>query len=190
MIFGVPTVKYKGNTVWERIKMVMRGDSVLCTETIKQSAVFWVKDFTFREVYLNFGWNLNITVTDKEDSRLLNYLTAPNVLIWSAVVASCAIPGFYDPVDLMMKGENGDIISYYPSSRGYRFIDGSVAGDLPMKRISELFNINTFIVSQTNPHVVPFLSVDSDSVLESNIRKKFIQLCKAVAGNNLRFFFA
>ena len=84
MIFGVPTVKYKGNTVWERIKMVMRGDSVLCTETIKQSAVFWVKDFTFREVYLNFGWNLNITVTDKEDSRLLNYLTAPNVLIWSA----------------------------------------------------------------------------------------------------------
>lgn len=29
----------------------------------------------------------------------------------------------------------------------YKFIDGSVACDLPLNRMSELFNINTFIVS-------------------------------------------
>ena len=113
---------------------------------------------TFREVYHKFEWNLNITVTDKNESRLLNYLTAPNVLIWSAIVASCAIPGMFDPVELMMKIENGKVIAYCPPSRGIQFTDGSVAGDLPMQRMSELFNINTFIVSQVNPHIVPFVS--------------------------------
>lgn len=35
--------------------------------------------------------------------------------------------------------------------------DGSINMDLPFKRISELFNINYIIVSQVNPHVIPFL---------------------------------
>ena len=38
-----------------------------------------------------------------------------------------------------------------------QYIDGSVDGDLPMTRLSEMFNVNHFIVSQVNPHVVPFL---------------------------------
>lgn len=37
-----------------------------------------------------------------------------------------------------------------------RFIDGSVASDIPAKRIGELFNVNTYIVSQVNPHGIPF----------------------------------
>ena len=31
------------------------------------------------------------------------------------------------------------------------FIDGSVGGDVPLHRIAELFNVNTFLVSQVNP---------------------------------------
>ena len=65
---------------------------------------------TFAEIYEKYGWNLNITVTDfnnADESRLLNYLTSPNVLVWSAVVASCAIPGMFESVDLMMRTENG-----------------------------------------------------------------------------------
>ena len=31
--------------------------------------------------------------------------------------------------------------------------------DLPMKELSELFNVNYFLVSQTNPHIVPILRV-------------------------------
>jgi TAG lipase / steryl ester hydrolase / phospholipase A2 / LPA acyltransferase len=38
-----------------------------------------------------------------------------------------------------------------------RWIDGSVDNDLPMSKLSELFNVNHFIVSQVNPHIVPFL---------------------------------
>lgn len=29
--------------------------------------------------------------------------------------------------------------------------------DLPMNKLSELFNVNHFIVCQVNPHVIPFL---------------------------------
>lgn len=32
------------------------------------------------------------------------------------------------------------------------YSDGSVENDLPMKQLSELFNVNHFIVSQVNPH--------------------------------------
>jgi predicted acylesterase/phospholipase RssA len=37
------------------------------------------------------------------NSKLLNYITAPNVVVWSAVLASCAIPGIFKSVDLMIK---------------------------------------------------------------------------------------
>jgi hypothetical protein len=42
--------------------------------------------------------------------RLLNYLTYPNVLIWSAAVASCAIPGVFNPVELFAKDPNGVLV--------------------------------------------------------------------------------
>ena len=35
--------------------------------------------------------------------------------------------------------------------------DGSLEDDLPLRRLSELFNANYFIVSQVNPHIIPFL---------------------------------
>ena len=38
-----------------------------------------------------------------------------------------------------------------------RWIDGSVDNDLPMTKLSELFNVNHFIVSQVNPHIYPFV---------------------------------
>jgi len=41
---------------------------------------------------------------------------------------------------------------------GEQYIDGSISSDLPMLRLAELFNVNTFIVSQTNPWVVPFMN--------------------------------
>lgn len=43
-----------------------------------------------------------------------------------------------------------------------QYIDGSVDGDLPMNRLSEMFNVNHFIVSQVNPHIVPFLPRDDE----------------------------
>lgn len=46
----------------------------------------------------------------------------------------------------MAKDHLGNIIPYYPGH--LRWSDGSVIHDLPMTRLSELFNVNHFIVSQ------------------------------------------
>lgn len=107
-------------------------------------------DLTFKEVHDKFKWNLNITVTptgDNQFSRLLNYLTTPNVLVWSAAAASSSIPMVFEAPELMVKTLNGEIVPYRPTNRETRFLDGSIGGDLPMQRMSELFNVNTFIVS-------------------------------------------
>ncbi|KAJ1973587.1 hypothetical protein H4R35_004040 [Dimargaris xerosporica] len=64
---------------------------------------------TFREAYERTGRILNITVVSadaphaSDGTKLLNYVTAPDVVIWSAVLASSAIPGVLKPVVLMMK---------------------------------------------------------------------------------------
>lgn len=44
------------------------------------------------------------------------------------------------------------------------WIDGSVDNDLPMTRLAEMFNVNHFIVSQVNPHVIPFLAKEEEIV--------------------------
>jgi len=160
--------KWRFTSVRQAIQMLKEGEPLFETYQLKESAYRHSKDMTFLEIYEQNKWNLNITVTDgirQGDSKLLNYLTAPNVVVWSAAIASCAIPGCFKPVELMIKTETGEIKPYYMSQlRGnFRFIDGSVACDLPMQRMSELFNINTFIVSQVNPHVCPFISSDGIS---------------------------
>ena len=40
-----------------------------------------------------------------------------------------------------------------------RWADGSLEEDLPMRTLSEMFNVNYFLVSQTNPHIVPALNL-------------------------------
>ncbi len=54
----------------------------------------------------------------------------------------------------MQRGRDGTEQPYIATER---WIDGSFGGDLPMVRIGRLHNVNHFLVSQANPHVVPFL---------------------------------
>ena len=65
---------------------------------------------TFEEAYKKTGRVLCITLsatTKKAPPVLINYITAPNVVIGSAVLASAAVPGFIDPMRLQIKDENG-----------------------------------------------------------------------------------
>eukprot|EP00002_Diphylleia_rotans_P036215 TRINITY_DN7959_c0_g1_i1.p1 TRINITY_DN7959_c0_g1~~TRINITY_DN7959_c0_g1_i1.p1 ORF type:complete len:575 (+),score=113.28 TRINITY_DN7959_c0_g1_i1:46-1770(+) len=122
-------------------------------------------DLTFQDAYDRTGRILNITVVpagNAEVPRLLNYLTAPHVLIWSAACASCALPGLFAPVSLMAKTVDGQIVPYHPPD--VKWSDGSLALDLPLQRLAELFNVNQVIVSQVNPHVIPFLSSTLDNL--------------------------
>eukprot|EP00667_Euglena_gracilis_P004254 EG_transcript_4276 len=117
-----------------------------------------VGDITFQEAYEVSGRVLSVTVTSTREFQttlVLNYLTAPNALVRTAVCASCAVSGVFAPVELLAKNAQGEIVPYCPSRQ--LWCDGSINMDLPIKRISELFNINNIIVSQVNPHVIPFL---------------------------------
>jgi NTE family protein len=66
---------------------------------------------------------------------------------------------------LMAKNVHGEPQPYLP---GRRWIDGSVADDLPAKRLSRLFGTNHYIVSMVNPIATAFLAKDEKkSVLRS-----------------------
>ncbi|KAL3448842.1 acyl transferase/acyl hydrolase/lysophospholipase [Aspergillus insuetus] len=121
-------------------------------------------DLTFEEAYARSKRILNITVATSGRSgtpNLLNYLTAPNVLIWSAAVASNASNnGFYPPVTIYCKDETGSIVPWPHSQdvifQPWRHISYD-EGESPLSRIAELFNVNHFIISQARPYIIPFL---------------------------------
>ncbi|KAK6003005.1 hypothetical protein QM012_000850 [Aureobasidium pullulans] len=121
-------------------------------------------DMTFQEAYNRTRRILNIGVSTAslyELPRLLNYITAPNVMIWSAVATSCSVPFVFSPAQLLAKDPRTGLEVPWDQSP-QRWIDGSVDNDLPMSRLAEMFNVNHFIVSQVNPHVVPFLERDDE----------------------------
>ena len=64
------------------------------------------------------------------------------------------MPGIFEQRELLSKDRHGDIVPYFPG--GLKWRDGSMQNDLPMTRLTELFNVNYFIVSQVNPHAQLF----------------------------------
>ncbi|KAJ3410145.1 hypothetical protein HDV05_004049 [Chytridiales sp. JEL 0842] len=111
---------------------------------------------TFLEAYKHSGRILNIQVVPSEKTftsppKVLNFLTTPNVLISSAIVATCAVPGILPAGQLLCKTEKGDFVPYDGAGKTWR--DGSFRTDIPSL---PYFNVNFTIVSQVNPHIVPF----------------------------------
>ncbi|KAG0360782.1 hypothetical protein BGZ54_009389 [Gamsiella multidivaricata] len=144
--------------VLARLIHFLKNGALFDAQVLKAALKDNIGDVTFQEAYNRTRRILNVTVSTSatfEMPRLLNYLTAPNVLIWSAVATSCAAPFIYNSAPLMAKDKNGEEVQWNPSR--YHWIDGSVDGDLPMNKLSELFNVNHFIVCQVNPYIVPFL---------------------------------
>ena len=126
---------------------------------------------TFEEAYEKTGRYINISVAPAEQhqtSRLLNAITTPNVLIRSAVQASCTVPGVFPPVVLKAKNFNGELQDYLPSRK---WVDGSVTDDLPTKRLARLYGVNHYIVSLINPLTRPFLANPDDNEVVSLLFK-------------------
>lgn len=127
-----------------------RFDSV---DWAKRCAWFCRGSLTFREAYERTGRILNVTCIPSEPSSptlLANYLTAPDCVIWSAVLASAAVPGILNPVVLMRKTRSGRLSPY---SFGNKWKDGSLRTDIPLRALNTHFNVNFSIVSQVNPHI-------------------------------------
>lgn len=108
-----------------------------------------IGDITFKEAYARSGLILNITVYAKRKHEvpvLLNYLTTPDLVIWTAACASLATPGIYEEVMLLSKKPDGTIYPWHPSA--VKLESARMVQDLPVKRLTELFNVNNLIVSQ------------------------------------------
>ncbi|XXH04893.1 hypothetical protein Hte_011315 [Hypoxylon texense] len=120
-------------------------------------ASWWSRgSMTFREAYQRTGRILNVSCVPADPHSptiLCNYLTSPDCVIWSAVLASAAVPGIQNPVVLMMKNRDGSLSPY---SFGHKWKDGSLRTDIPIKALNLHFNVNFTIVSQVNPHISLF----------------------------------
>ncbi|EPE07293.1 patatin-like phospholipase domain-containing protein [Ophiostoma piceae UAMH 11346] len=138
-----------------------RFDSV----TWARQCSWWTRgSMTFREAYERTGRILNITCIPADPHSpaiLCNYRTSPDCVIWSAVLASAAVPGVLNPVVLMMKTPSGRLVPY---SFGHKWKDGSLRTDIPIKSLNLHFNVNFTIVSQVNPHVNLFFFSSRGSV--------------------------
>jgi predicted acylesterase/phospholipase RssA len=114
----------------------------------RQCAWFCRGSTTFREAYERTGRILNVTCVPSDPHSptiLANYLTCPDCVIWSAVLASAAVPGILNPVVLMTKKRDGTLAPY---SFGHKWKDGSLRTDIPIKALNLHFNVNFTIVSQ------------------------------------------
>jgi TAG lipase/steryl ester hydrolase/phospholipase A2/LPA acyltransferase len=144
-------------TGFKRPKDILKSDTRHLEACLRAN----IGDFTFQEAFDRTGRILNITVSPQSRSdppRLLNYLTSPHVLIWSAALASSSLPGVFEANRLMVKDADGTERFESTSGMTMHFQDGSMEADLPMQQLSEMFNVNHFIVSQANPHAVMFAS--------------------------------
>lgn len=139
----------------------------LDTEHFKRVVLSNTGSYTFQEAFDRTGRIINITVApinNYDPPKLLNYLTAPHVCVWSAAVASCALPGVFESMPLIVKEPTGlfrlehewtrsTIFDAEAAKLNHFYTDGSLENDLPMQQLSELFNVNHFIISQVNPHL-------------------------------------
>ena len=150
----------------EEAKGLIRGaldkfrPSILTADEIRGVVERLVPDMTFQEAYEKTKRHVNVSIAPAEThqtSRLHNATTSPNVFIREAIMASAAVPGVYPPVTLAAKNKYGERQPYLPSRR---WVDGSMSDDLPAKRLARLHGVNHYIVSQTNPHIIPFVGDD------------------------------
>jgi NTE family protein len=153
---------------------------------IKRAMYKLIPNMTFREAYEKTGRSINISISpaeSRQSSRLLNHIASPNVTLRSAVMASTALPGIFQPVQLEARNVHGDIKPYLPSRR---WIDGSFSQDLPAKRLARMYGVNHFIVSQ----VMPGLGREPDA--NPGLRKIFtdasVAATKQVVRGYLDFF--
>jgi TAG lipase/steryl ester hydrolase/phospholipase A2/LPA acyltransferase len=148
---------------WRRLSpsQMLRQKSIMDVHHLERFLRKNLGEVTFEEAFKKTKRIINITVSPvakNQKPRLLNYLTTPHLLVWSAVLASCSVPGLFPSVRLTSKDRLGN---EKPWMASIRWVDGAIHSDLPAQRLSELYNVNHHIVSQTNPHVLPFITDQS-----------------------------
>ncbi|KAK1834847.1 putative patatin-like phospholipase [Podospora conica] len=154
-----------------RVRRFRREGYFLDMKVLEECVRANVGDLTFEEAYQRSKRILNIILPAAQSGdrpSLLNHITTPNVLVWTAAVASnSTTPRLYGAArtGILCRSARGLIVpwdSALPSStprhRGppRPFSDRNS----PLHRAAALFNVNHFIVSQARPYLLPFLQSD------------------------------
>jgi TAG lipase/lysophosphatidylethanolamine acyltransferase len=193
-----------GNVIENVVKKGYSQDILIFLKFVRDT----IGDLTFEEAYLKTEKILNIVVhpTHQSVTSLLNYITAPNVIIWTAIYASIGTGVLSDNVQLYVKDFNNQIVPKVPdfdvvflkpqdvsylqqyfrtsnrkkddhpsnstnskaknssssepgnndnTSYNYHLKESS-----PYTRLTELFNVNHFIISLARPYLAPLISND------------------------------
>ncbi|KAK3701688.1 Lipase 5 [Vermiconidia calcicola] len=157
---AVFVAEHESNNLLARLLHFARYGCLFDNENLKRVVKGHLKQMTFTEAYNKTGRVLNITVSGYDEERkayfhrILNHVNSGDALIWSAVVASCAIPLGYKAGKLEYKRTDTEL--YMAEDQSTPHLDGSVAGDIPLKTIKTEFNAKYVIASQANPHVTLF----------------------------------
>lgn len=139
----------------DRLERLAAGKTIFDSAALKAQIRSMIGDITFLEAFKRTNRILNISISSEAGYKAfnaLNYKTSPDVVIWSAILASSALPLFFEPGMLYRKDGAGNI-SEWKSTPSGTWVDGSIERDVPIETLSRMFNVTQFIVSQTNPHV-------------------------------------
>lgn len=173
----------------QQVRQFFFQGNMMTAEEFERTCKAYYCDWTFREAFNRTGRFVSVVVTPSYRARgealVLNWVTTPDVLIWSAVAASCSLPGLLPPCELFAKGMDGAPMSYCPI--GLKWIDGSLSQDIPIKELGSLFNVKQIIASQVNPHHIPFVDAYSrdsklmrsvENWLTMDIKHRYAKLAK------------
>ena len=139
--------------VWKMLLHFVQHGVAMPGERFAATTKAYFGDITFAEAFVISRRAVSIQVSvGSGHGFVLNHFTAPQVVIRTAVNASCALPGLMQPFELLAKDDKtGELIPFHPP--GVSSFDGTITADIPAARLTELFNCNNFIVSQVNPHL-------------------------------------
>lgn len=141
---------------WEVVVRVLwRGYIYDYMNQYRNQATFVSNGLTFAEAYQRTGRSFTITCAPVSGGPvvLLNRHTAPNVMIASAICASSSMPMLVEAVRLLEKAPDGSLRPWSGTTELMR--DGTMLADSPCQQMQR-WNLRWSIVSQVNPHVVPF----------------------------------
>ncbi|KAF5107371.1 hypothetical protein DV453_003153 [Geotrichum candidum] len=163
------TGRRKATTMVERILSAEYPPELL---SLAEHVRLLLGDTTFEQAYLKSDRVLNITITPvtaKPHSipTLLNYLTTPNMTVWSAVKASLGTGTLphsttdMNDIVLMCKDYRGQLKPYTTELVTFLPANKAIYGDdraSPYTKQAELFNVNNFTVSLARPYLAPLFA--------------------------------
>ncbi|OBA28302.1 patatin-domain-containing protein [Hanseniaspora valbyensis NRRL Y-1626] len=159
------------------VNLIYNGSFFADTKRLQQTLInFLGERTTFNDVHSKEKMALNISVSGNTPSSatkefLLNFNNSPDVLLWSCVTSSCSLPLIFPPHMIYSRNNNAMKNKSSPNGNNNflkvwngnnnKFLDGSMLQDLPIKKLSEMFNIDNVIASQVNPHIFPILHIQN-----------------------------